>query len=82
MAQLFSLGSPIMRTFIYTLTVLVALVTGCQSRQPATPLSLYIVSTEKIDGGRYIDTPAFPKLGYIAASPDLIITSIEQVGAN
>jgi hypothetical protein len=71
-----------MRTFIYTLAVLAALLTGCQSPPPATPLTLYIVSTEKIDGGRYIDTPAFPKLGYIAATPDLIVTSIEQVGAN
>ncbi|HXR45980.1 MAG TPA: hypothetical protein VN784_00940 [Candidatus Limnocylindrales bacterium] len=71
-----------MRTFIYTLAVLAALLTGCKRQPPATPLSLYIVSTEKVDGGRYIDTPAFPKLGYIAATPDLIITSLEAVGPN
>jgi hypothetical protein len=73
---------PTMRTFIYTLAVLAALLTGCQRPPPATPLSVYIVRTEKIDGGRYIDTKAFPKLGYIAATPDLTITSIQQVDAN
>jgi hypothetical protein len=37
------------------------------------------VSEEKIDGGRFIDTLDFPKLGYIAAKPDLIITQLVAV---
>ena len=42
-------------------------------------LSFYLVSEEKIDGGRFIDTLDFPKLGYIAAKPDLIITQLVAV---
>ena len=42
-------------------------------------LSFYIVSAEKIDGGRYIDTLDFPKVGYIAAKPDLVIVRLVAV---
>ena len=42
-------------------------------------LSFYIVSEEKIDGGRLIDTLDLPKLGYIAAKPDLVITQLVAV---
>ena len=42
-------------------------------------LSFYLVSEEKIDGGRFIDTPDFPKLGYIAPMPDLVITQLVAV---
>ncbi len=56
------------------------LLTGCQQKNAAgVPLSFYIVSEEKIDGGQFIDTPDFPKLGYIHATPDLIITKLESV---
>jgi bifunctional N-acetylglucosamine-1-phosphate-uridyltransferase/glucosamine-1-phosphate-acetyltransferase GlmU-like protein len=37
------------------------------------------VSEEKIEGGRFIDTPDFPKLGYIAAVPELEITTLGAV---
>ena len=49
---------------------------------PVTPLSIYIVSQEKVEGGRFIDTPDFPKLGYIGATPDLLISKLEGVGMN
>ena len=42
-------------------------------------LSFYVVSEEKIDGGRLIDTLDLPKLGYIAAKPDLVITQLVAV---
>ena len=42
-------------------------------------ISIYIVSREKIDGGRFINTPDLPKLGYIAARPDLVITRLVTV---
>jgi preprotein translocase subunit SecD len=42
-------------------------------------LTFYVVSEKKIDGGRFIDTPDFPKLGYIAAKPDLVITQLVAV---
>lgn len=62
--------------------VAAALLTGCRPASSDTanaPLSFYIVSAEKVDGGRFIDTPDFPKLGYIAATPDLTITQLEAV---
>lgn len=42
-------------------------------------LSFYIVSNENVEGGRFIDTPDLPKLGYIAANPDLVITRLAAV---
>jgi hypothetical protein len=54
------------------------LLAGCQQKA-VVPLSFYIVSEEKIDGGQFIDTPDFPKLGYIGVEPDLIITKLESV---
>jgi hypothetical protein len=56
--------------------------TGCRSSAPVTPLSIYIVSQEEVEGGRLIDTPDFPKLGYIGPTPDLVITKLETVGTN
>ena len=43
------------------------------------PLSFYIVSDERVEGGRYIDTVEFPKLGYIAATPDLLLKNLKAV---
>jgi hypothetical protein len=42
-------------------------------------LAFYIVSDDKIDGGRFIDTLDFPKIGYIAAQPDLVVTQLVAV---
>jgi preprotein translocase subunit SecD len=42
-------------------------------------LTFYVVSEVKIDGGRFIDTVDFPKLGYIATKPDLVITQLMAV---
>lgn len=55
---------------------------GCQRNSPTmtrTPLSFYVVSEQKVQGGRFIDAPDFPKLGYIATTPDLVISRLEQV---
>ena len=41
-------------------------------------LAFYVVSKEKIEGGRFIDTKAFPKLGHIAAKPALVITPLKE----
>src|SRR5450432_4082242 len=57
------------------------LLAGCQQKA-VVPLSFYIVSDEKVDDGQFIDTPAFPKLGYIHAAPDLVISKIESVAPN
>jgi preprotein translocase subunit SecD len=57
---------------------MVGLATG-HSQTTNAPLAFYIVSEEKIEGGRFIDSTNFPKLGYIAAKPDLIITNLVNV---
>jgi len=42
-------------------------------------LSFYTVNKEKVEGWKYIDLPKFPKLGYIAPTPDLIINQLKAV---
>ena len=43
-----------------------------------TSLSFHIVQEEKFDGARYIDVPGFEKLGYISATPDLVLTRLKD----
>jgi hypothetical protein len=55
---------------------------GCSRSSPVAgviPLSFYIVSDVAIPGGRYIDSPDFPKLGYIASTPDMVLERLEAV---
>ena len=47
-----------------------------EEEKPA--LAFYVVSPEKIEGGRFIDTKAFPKLGHIAAKPGLVIAHLKE----
>ena len=71
-----------MRALTFTLSVTVILLSGCHrdsSKVRVVPLSFYVVSEGKVEGGRFIDAPNFPKLGYIAAVPDLVITRLETV---
>lgn len=42
-------------------------------------IQLYIVSESKLTPGSFIDTPKFPKLGYIAGKPDFLIEHIESL---
>lgn len=71
-----------MRTLISILWFSTILLFGC-SDSPSTPikvpLAFYIVSAERIEGGRFIDTSDFPKLGYIPAVPALELTKLEAV---
>jgi len=71
-----------MRTIISIVCLTAVSLLGCRStaRSAASiPLSFYIVSEEKGEGGRFIDTSDFPKLGYIAPAPDLVIARLESV---
>ena len=70
-----------MRVLVSIFGATTILLSGCDSPSGSTndPLSFYIVSTEKIEGGRFIDTPDFPKLGYIPAVPALVLTKLEAV---
>jgi len=81
-AQLSTSRQPTMRKLLYILLATVALIAIRGYSLTETKnigLSFYVVSEEKIDGGRFIDTLDFPKLGYIAARPDLIITQLASV---
>ena len=74
-----------MRILISILWVTTLLLFGCRDISSAStnvPLSFYIVSAEKIEGGRFIDTPDFPKLGHIPAVPVLVLTKLESVVAD
>ena len=72
-----------MRKFIYTLFVVLVSVVGChRPAADAPPLAFYIVSEQKIDGGRFIDTPELPKLGYIAAKPDMVVDELEYANCD
>ena len=41
-------------------------------------LAFYAVSPQEIEGGRFIDTKEFPKLGYIAVKPGLVIVQLKE----
>jgi preprotein translocase subunit SecD len=42
-------------------------------------LEFYVISPKKIEGGRFIDTKEFPKLGHISAKPELKMASLKSV---
>lgn len=67
------------RTFLCGLIVLAASIASCERNAPAIPLSVFVVSQEPIEHGRFMDTPDFPKLGYIGPKPDLTIARLEEV---
>lgn len=47
--------------------------------EPAKELLLYLVEEKTSDGARLIDTPEFPRLGYIAKEPAMRITQLKRV---
>lgn len=71
-----------MSKFSYALLMVAIFLIGCvpPNSEPANEnLAFYIVSEEKIASGKFIDTPDFPRVGYISAKPDLIITNLLEV---
>jgi preprotein translocase subunit SecD len=59
--------------------LLLLLLNGCQKSAPPTPLTFYTLSATKLEGGQFLDTEHYPKLGYIAATPELSLTHLESV---
>jgi len=45
-------------------------------------LSFFVVSDTAIPNGRYIDTPEFPKLGYVSNAPSYVLTRLRAVSTN
>jgi hypothetical protein len=70
-----------MRKLIYLFAIFAPFLLGYKAYAQNTnsALAFYLVSEEKIEGGRFVDTPEFPKIGYIAAKPDLVVTSLRDV---
>ena len=71
-----------MRILVLMLWASTTLLFGCGDRPSAPvkfPLTFHIVSAQKIEGGRFIDTSDFPKLGYIPAVPALELRQLEDV---
>jgi hypothetical protein len=42
-------------------------------------LKLFVVSTNPVAGGGFVDTGPFPKLGFISANPNLVIDKVKEV---
>jgi hypothetical protein len=71
-----------MRRLTKILSTLALSVIGCWSAQCESTndsLTFFIVNDQKIEGGRFIDSTNFPKLGYVAAKPDLTVTNLADV---
>ena len=67
---------------VCTVLTLAAILLGCvsgHSESTNAPLTFYIVSQQRLEGGRFINTTNFPELGYIAAHPDLTVTNLADV---
>jgi|ERR1041385_6868951 hypothetical protein len=62
-------------------TLALSIIACCSARCETTneSLTFSIVSEYKVDGGRFIDTTNFPHLGYIKATPDMIVTNLADV---
>jgi len=72
-----------MRTLLIILSVLIAPYVGrCVQPQGDNTLRFYVVSDTLVAGGRYVDTPECPKVGYVSNTPDLVITNLQSVSTN
>lgn len=45
-------------------------------------LVYYVLRGKQVAGGRFIDTADFPKIGYVRAKPELVITHIQSFSTN
>jgi preprotein translocase subunit SecD len=48
-----------------------------QKIPPSSVLRLFVVSTNPVLGGQFIDTREFPKLGFIGPASDMVISTIQ-----
>lgn len=55
---------------------------GDAAKGATRKLEFFAVSSEPIRGGRYIDTPILPRLGFIGATPDLVIEKVKEITLN
>ena len=69
-----------MRTFARTSAAALLLFCWSASAEGTNAvLTFHIVSDQKIDGGRFVDSAVLPRVGYIGSTPDLVITKLRDV---
>jgi hypothetical protein len=71
-----------MRSFLKLISVATISLTACRVAGVETTnmaLTFYVISEEKVGGGRFIDTAAIPKAGYIGPVADLVVTNLLDV---
>jgi hypothetical protein len=76
-----SVGPKTMRALL--LALLAVALTGCRHTAPEAKkvtLAFHVVSTQRIDEARFIDTPDFPSYGYVRIVPELVITRLQAAG--
>jgi hypothetical protein len=61
------------------LVILCCRVTGGLASEQAPQLDIFLLSEQPLQDYRLIDTPAYPKLGYVAPRPDLVIRQLSAV---
>lgn len=49
---------------------------------PTNGLNFFVVSDEPVKDGRHVDTPEFPKLGYVSNTPNLTVTRLQSLATN
>lgn len=67
---------------LFIAVIAVALI-GCRHEVPGVktvPLAFHVVSEQRIEDARYIDTPDFPRYGYIHSVPEVVITQLQSAG--
>ena len=71
-----------MRTLLYMIAVAASSLTAwrvCGAEATNAALTFYVISEQKITGGRFIDTAAIPRAGYIGPVADLVVTNLLDV---
>jgi preprotein translocase subunit SecD len=71
-----------MRTILIMLAFATSAALVSCSKPTANALSFYVVSEKPVANGHYVNTPSFPKLGYISSTPSFILTRLEEVYTN
>jgi preprotein translocase subunit SecD len=73
-----------MRTLLLLFSFLGSVIfTRCADAQTSVTnaLMFFVVSAQPVPEGHYVDTPDFPKLGYVSNTPSLVITQLGSVFA-
>jgi len=71
-----------MRALLIICSLVFSTFPGRCVQSPEDTLRFYVVSDKLVAGGRYVDTPECPKVGYISDTPNLVISRLKSVSTN